>query len=70
MSTLSLCVIAKNEALNLPILDNSIDGCFDEKILVDTGSDDTTVEVAKALGWTVYHFEWVYDFAKDRKSVV
>lgn len=66
MSTLSLCVIAKNEALNLPILDNSIDGCFDEKILVDTGSTDTTVEVAKALGWTVYHFEWVYDFAKAR----
>lgn len=66
MATLSLCVIAKNEALNLPILDNSIDGCFDEKILVDTGSTDTTVEVAKALGWTVYHFEWVYDFAKAR----
>lgn len=66
MATLSLCLIAKNEAHNLPILMQSIEGCFDEIILVDTGSTDNTVELAKQAGIRVFHFEWVFDFSKAR----
>ena len=66
MATISLCCIAKNEAHNLPVLFKSIEGCFDELILVDTGSTDDTVEKAKELGFKVFYFDWVFDFAKAR----
>lgn len=64
--TLSLCMIAKNEAHNLKPLYDSIKGCFDEIILVDTGSTDETVETAKSLGMKVFHFKWIDDFAAAR----
>lgn len=66
MATLSLCLIAKNEEHNLPTLFDSIEGCFDEIILVDTGSTDNTVALAKERGAKVYHFDWVSDFAAAR----
>lgn len=66
MVTLSLCLIAKNEAHNLPILYESIEGCFDEIILVDTGSTDDTVKSAQERGMKVYHFPWVNDFSAAR----
>lgn len=66
MATISLCLIAKNEAHNLPILAESIGDCFDEVILVDTGSTDNTVEIAKSHGFKVFHFDWVYNFSKAR----
>lgn len=64
--TISLCCIAKNEAHNLPKFYESFAGCCDEYILVDTGSTDDTVEIAKKLGFKVYHFEWISDFAAAR----
>lgn len=64
--TIALCMIAKNEEENLPILFESIKDCFDEIHLTDTGSTDKTVEVAKSLGATVHHFEWINDFAAAR----
>jgi len=64
--TISICVIAKNEEQNLPRLTKSIEGCFDNYYLTDTGSTDGTVELAKKLGWQVSHFEWVKDFAAAR----
>lgn len=66
MASISLCLIAKNESHNLPILFKSIEGCFDELILVDTGSTDDTVEKAKELGFKVFLFDWVFDFSKAR----
>lgn len=66
--TLALAMIVKNEAENLPKLFESFQGCFDEVHLTDTGSTDNTVEVAKALGAQVHHFEWCDDFAKARNS--
>lgn len=64
--TISLCCIAKNEEHNIQELYNSIVGCFDELILVDTGSTDKTVEIAEKLGFKVFHFEWVNDFSAAR----
>lgn len=64
--TIALCLIVKNEADNLPKLFKSIEGCFDEIHITDTGSEDKTVEVAKSLGATVHHFDWVDDFSAAR----
>ena len=64
--SLSLCVIAKNEAHNIPILFESVKDCFDEIYLTDTGSTDDTVEVAKKHGAIVSHFDWVHDFSQAR----
>lgn len=64
--TVALCMIVKNEAENLPRLFKSIEGCFDDIHITDTGSNDGTVEVAKKLGATVHHFDWINDFAAAR----
>jgi glycosyltransferase involved in cell wall biosynthesis len=64
--SVSLCMIVKNEEHNLPRLFESIEGCFDEVVVCDTGSTDKTVEIAKSFGARVEHFTWVNDFSKAR----
>lgn len=66
--SVALAMIVKNEAHNLPRLFKSIEGCFDEIHITDTGSTDDTVEIAKANGAQVHHFEWVNDFAAARNA--
>lgn len=64
--TLSLCMIVKNEE---PFLDdclNSVRGVVDEIVVVDTGSTDNTIQIARAHGARVLHFEWCDDFARAR----
>mgnify|MGYP000936246945 FL=1 len=60
---ISACVIAKNEAENLPRWLASMRDFADEMIVVDTGSTDTTVEIARAGGAKIFHFDWIDDFA-------
>ena len=60
---ISACVIAKNEAENLPRWLASMRVFADEMIVVDTGSQDATVEIARAGGAKVFHFAWINDFA-------
>jgi glycosyltransferase involved in cell wall biosynthesis len=43
---------------------------FFEQIVVDTGSTDRTVEIAEKCGATVYHFEWINDFAAARNYAI
>ena len=45
----SLCMIAKNEALTLPLCLTSVAGLVDESIIIDTGSSDNTRKVAQEL---------------------
>lgn len=56
----------KNEEENIPRLIKSVEGCFDEIIFTDTGSTDRSVEVARSLGASVNHFDWVNDFSAAR----
>ena len=60
---ISACVITKNEAENLPRWLASMRVFADEMIVVDTGSTDATVEIARAGGAQVFHFDWINDFA-------
>ncbi len=66
---ISACIITKNEEHNLPRLLNSIKEKFDEIILVDTGSTDRTVEIAKEYGCKVYEKRW-NGFANARNYAV
>jgi len=59
-------MIVKNEESMLPNCLRSVAGVVDEIIVVDTGSTDSTVAIAKAAGAKVVHFEWCDDFAAAR----
>ncbi|MFO0946232.1 MAG: glycosyltransferase [Planctomycetota bacterium] len=64
--TLSLCMIARdNEGTIGPALE-SIRPWVDELIVVDTGSEDRTREIARALGARVFEFPWCDDFSAAR----
>lgn len=63
---LSLVMIAKNEARCLARCLKSIRSAVGEIIVVDTGSADQTVKIAKDFGATVSHFDWINDFAAAR----
>lgn len=65
-ATISLCMIVKNESQNLHRCLQSVQGFVNEIIVVDTGSEDNTVEIARNYGAKVYFFEWCNDFASAR----
>lgn len=62
---LSVAMIVKNEEVLLPSCLATVQGA-DEIIIVDTGSIDTTREIASAFTDKVYDFQWCDDFAKAR----
>ena len=64
--TVSLCMIVKNEEKILKRCLASAKPLVDEMIVVDTGSTDNTVKIAKSLGATVARFTWIDDFAAAR----
>lgn len=66
--SVSLCMIVKNEEHNLQNCLNSIKDYVDEVIIVDTGSDDRTVEIAKALGAVVVEVPWQNNFSFARNA--
>lgn len=70
MLPISICIIAKNEEKNIDrflnaILD-SMKGYEYEIVLVDTGSTDDTVRIAKKYLDNVYHFNWIDNFSAAR----
>src|SRR5919202_2851051 len=67
---LSLCTIVKNERINLPRCLASVKHYVDEMIVVDTGSEDGTPEIAAKHGAKVRYFEWCDDFAAARNYAI
>lgn len=65
-ATLSLCMIVRNEEGNLPECLSTVKPYVDEIVVVDTGSDDRTVEVAQELGARVVRHHWDSDFSEAR----
>lgn len=66
--TLSLCMIVKDEAEALPTCLNSVRDYVDEMMVLDTGSQDQTVAIAKDLGAKVDTIDWPHDFAAARNQ--
>lgn len=64
--SLSLAMIMKNEAEVIARCLDSVKDVVDEIILVDTGSTDNTVEIAKRYTNKIYHFKWIDDFSAAR----
>ncbi|HAG07870.1 MAG: Glycosyl transferase, family 2 [Clostridia bacterium 62_21] len=67
-ATITLCMIAKNEERNLGRCLESVRGCVDEIIVVDTGSVDATPRIAEAYGARVIRSPWPGDFARARNE--
>lgn len=66
MSKVTVCMIVKNEGLVIKKCLSSIAKIADEIIIVDTGSDDDTIKIAKQFTDKIYHFNWIDDFAAAR----
>jgi glycosyltransferase involved in cell wall biosynthesis/Flp pilus assembly protein TadD len=59
--SLSLCMVVKNEASFIRTALQSALPIVDEAIVVETGSTDTTPDIARALGAHVFEEEWPGD---------
>ncbi|MEN6351389.1 MAG: glycosyltransferase [Syntrophomonas sp.] len=64
--SISLCLIVKNEEQVLARCLDSVKDIVDEIIIVDTGSGDTTKEIAGRYTELIYDFPWIDDFAAAR----
>ena len=63
---INLVMIVKNEERSLKRCLQAARPLVDEMIVVDTGSTDRTVELAREAGARVYEFAWVQDFSAAR----
>ncbi len=65
-STVSACLIVKNEAAFLEGCLLSLRGKVDEIVVVDTGSTDNTRDIALRHGCKLHEFAWCHDFSAAR----
>jgi glycosyltransferase involved in cell wall biosynthesis len=70
MPKISVCMIVKNEQLHLANALNSIKDLADEIIVMDTGSTDNTLQIAKDNGAQVYKMQWPDDFSIARNESI
>lgn len=67
---ISACVIVKNEEHNIGRwLDNMLK-LADDIVVVDTGSQDCTVDLVRERGIEPYYFEWCNDFAVAKNYAI
>ena len=67
---LTVCVIVKNEERFLGKCLASIKGVADQLIVVDTGSTDRTVDIAREAGAEIHTFAWCDDFSAARNAAL
>ncbi|CAM3805503.1 glycosyltransferase [Castellaniella denitrificans] len=68
--TIALVMIVKNGAATLARCLSSVQGHVDEFIVLDTGSTDDTIAIARRFGARVHHFEWIDDFSAARNAAL
>lgn len=64
--TIGISMIARNEEKNIGNILRDLGSFVDDIVVVDTGSTDGTVEIAKSFGARVFHFKWCDDFSAAR----
>jgi len=62
--------MVKNEEVNLKRCLPSLNGIADELIVVDTGSNDSSVSIVESFGAKVYQHPWEDDFSKHRNQSI
>ena len=70
MSTISLCMIVRNEEQVLRCCLDSICSLVDEILIADTGSTDLTKEIAKDYTEKIWDFPWIDDFSAARNFII
>lgn len=65
-----MTIIGRNESATLGKALRSVSGLDREIILVDTGSIDYTVQIARKHDARIFHFEWRDDFAAARNAAL
>lgn len=68
--TIALCAIVRNEEDALPGMLESVEGIVSEIVILDTGSTDRTVEIAKERATTFLLREWDDSFANARNPAL
>ena len=63
-------MIVKNEAAFLEGCLSSLKGHVDEIVIVDTGSNDETLEIARKFDCTLLQQEWRHDFSAARNTAI
>jgi glycosyltransferase involved in cell wall biosynthesis len=63
---LTLCMIVKNEEKNLAACLDSVKDVVDEIIIVDTGSTDSTIQIAEKYNAKIFQYEWTNNFSAAR----
>ena len=66
MPGITLSMIVKNEEKYLQGCLESVKDIVDEIVLVDTGSSDNTIEIAKKYNAEIFYFDWINDFSAAR----
>jgi glycosyltransferase involved in cell wall biosynthesis len=70
MLKLSLCMIVKNESANLAKCLDSVRDVVDEMIVMDTGSTDDSIDIAKSYGAKVPIFDWTGNYSDARNAAL
>jgi glycosyltransferase involved in cell wall biosynthesis len=70
ISDLALVVIARNESRCIARCLLSVKNYVDRMVVIDTGSRDNTVAIAKSCGAEVYSFAWIDDFSAARNAAL
>jgi glycosyltransferase involved in cell wall biosynthesis len=63
---ISLCMIVKDEEKVLKRCLESVSGIVDEIVIIDTGSSDSTKEIAQHFTSIIYDYQWTNNFADAR----
>lgn len=66
MTTVSLAMIVRNEEDTLHRCLSTVRDLVDDVVVVDTGSSDATVAVARQFGARIFEETWTDDFARAR----
>lgn len=66
LKSLSVCMIVKNEEKNIKHCLESIESVADEIVIVDTGSDDKTLEICRQYNTKIIKHKWNNDFSEAR----
>lgn len=64
------CLMVKNEEKNIERCIRSFINVVKQIVVVDTGSEDKTMDIAKSLGAEVYQYKWDNNFSNPRNFAI